>query len=247
MFYFAVFEEDKQIRENIKEILADYSLRTGLEVSVLWFTDEKALNKIPSYTGKMQAALISLNNQYNIEIGRRIYYANPDCAICYYGNKNQELEPLLVSRPICYYQPNRGDALAKKIDQMVRDYIRRVPIFQYGTRKIQFSVPLRNIRYFQSDLKHVVIHYSSGETDSIFGKLSDIEQNLKQHDQYHSFVRCHKSYLVNLTYIEKLDKANGFLHLVGGETISVSRVQYPSVLRILQVPRDLITSGIAPD
>lgn len=233
MFYFAVFERDKQTRENVKEILTEYSLRTDMEMSILWFTDENALDKLISYTSKMQAALISLSDPHNVEIGRRIYYANPDCAICYYGNKNQELEPLLASRPICYYQPNRGDTLAKKIDQMVRDYIRRVPVFQYGTRKTHFSVPLRTIRYFQSDLKHVVIHYSSGETDSIFGKLSDIEQNLRQHGQYHSFVRCHKSYLVNLTFIEKLDKTNGCLHLVGGETISVSRVQYPSVLRIL--------------
>ncbi len=48
-----------------------------------------------------------------------------------------------------------------------------------------------------------------------------------------TFLRTHKSYIVNKTYIEKIDKTNRLAVLINGEDLPISNSQYSKVLEDL--------------
>lgn len=75
-------------------------------------------------------------------------------------------------------------------------------------------LPLREVRYFQSDRKKVTA-VLEGQREEFYGKLGDVEQELPDF-----FVRAHNRYLVNLNFVSRVDSASC---ICGGENIPVSR------------------------
>ncbi|MGL5479091.1 MAG: LytR/AlgR family response regulator transcription factor [Clostridium sp.] len=61
-----------------------------------------------------------------------------------------------------------------------------------------------DIVYFESKLRQIILTKVNGETFSFYEKLDEIEEALSNK----SFVRCHKSYLVNMHYIDSIDGTN---------------------------------------
>lgn len=93
--------------------------------------------------------------------------------------------------------------------------------FCYVARQEINHIPVCSILYFESDLKHVLVHCKSGRNIRIFSKLSDIESRLGT-----EFVRIHKSYIVNRFSVRRLDKKSHTCCLAGGEALPVSDVWY---------------------
>lgn len=86
-------------------------------------------------------------------------------------------------------------------------------LYRGKIRKLAFD----DIIYFESDKRIVTIHLTDGE-EQCYEKLDNLESRLPG-----SFLRCHKSFLVNM------DKITGFLkdsvELCNGTTASVSRTK----------------------
>lgn len=64
------------------------------------------------------------------------------------------------------------------------------------------TIPFREIVYVESNNNVCVLHRNDGTEYTIYKKLSEIEQQLCDL----RFLRCHQSYLVNMSYIAKADK-----------------------------------------
>ncbi|MCI5668737.1 MAG: LytTR family transcriptional regulator DNA-binding domain-containing protein [Oscillospiraceae bacterium] len=72
------------------------------------------------------------------------------------------------------------------------------------------------ILYLESDKHYVNIYTTDGESHSVQGKLSDFEGSLSD-----MFVKCHKSFVVNMNHIKRID-ADG-IKLLNNKPIPVSR------------------------
>nr|WP_281363457.1 LytTR family DNA-binding domain-containing protein [Paenibacillus lemnae] len=80
--------------------------------------------------------------------------------------------------------------------------------------------PLKEIVYVESFGKHLELHVKSTggglRSDRISGlslkKISDLLGN-------HSFVQCHKSYIINTSYITRIDKSEGTVELAGADQL----------------------------
>ena len=79
------------------------------------------------------------------------------------------------------------------------------------------SVLLSNIQYLESNLRKVIFGLPKNREITVNGKLSDFEPMLLSH----GFCRCHKSFLVNLEHIDRIE--DDVFHLIGGKTIKISR------------------------
>ena len=88
--------------------------------------------------------------------------------------------------------------------------------FTFRTSSETVSLPLRDILYFESDKRIIIIKTLTNEY-SFYEKLDTIEEQLKKQD----FVRCHQSFLVNAKKISSV-KINE-LTLTNGEVIPVSK------------------------
>lgn len=85
-----------------------------------------------------------------------------------------------------------------------------------------YKIDSNEIKYVEVQKKDMVIHTINKNFDVRYS-LEKIEKDLN----LYKFVRCHKSYLVNLSYVENI-KLNTLV-LESGEEVPVSRYRYKDV------------------
>ena len=123
------------------------------------------------------------------------------------------------------YRVHASDYLLKPIDSdLLRECIKRCTAQnkkeQYITvtyEGIETKILLSNIQYLESNLRKVIFTMMENRKIEISGKLADFEQFLLDNN----FCRCHKSYLVNIEYIDGI--SGDCFRLIGGKTIKISR------------------------
>lgn len=84
------------------------------------------------------------------------------------------------------------------------------------------SVKISDIYYCEVINRKVYLHTSRGVID-YYSKIENVEEQLD-----YRFVRCHRSYLVNLDHFAKY--ANGFVTLADGAQIPVSRLRHQAFM-----------------
>ena len=88
-----------------------------------------------------------------------------------------------------------------------------------GTR---IDILLSNIQYLESNLRKVIFTLSENTEIEVIGKLTDFEPYLLEH----GFCRCHKSYLVNIEHIDRIN--DDLFYLTSGKTVKISRAYLQS-------------------
>jgi two-component system LytT family response regulator len=91
-------------------------------------------------------------------------------------------------------------------------------------------IPIESIVSCESDDNYTNLKLKNGKKLLVTRSLKDIEESLEQH----SFIRVHRSYLVNLNEIEKYIKGEGgYLVMSDGTTIDVARNKKEVLLKRL--------------
>lgn len=142
-------------------------------------------------------------------------------------------EELYAYREIKSYvfltKPFTRDELSKTITDVIEyknhlnPEIKKLKITQ---KLFVFEYDLKDIIYIESFGKKLEIHLNKG-TEIISGySLKSIFELINDS----SFIQCHKSYIVNKNYIEKIDKSNKLIHLSNYENIPVGKKFESNVL-----------------
>ncbi|AQS08020.1 accessory gene regulator protein A [Clostridium saccharobutylicum] len=84
------------------------------------------------------------------------------------------------------------------------------------TSNSSYKVFLKDILYLESNQRKVKIHTTYGVIEYYY-KISDLEKELLEDN----FYRCHKSYIVNLKYVQSFD--NTFVTLKNSEEVYISK------------------------
>ena len=88
----------------------------------------------------------------------------------------------------------------------------------FSSKGVVSKLNINNIYYIESDLRKIIVHIANDVVES-YGKLDLLLPMLDIR-----FLHCHKNYIVNMDYVEKLDNKE-FL-LSNGEKIKVSPKRY---------------------
>lgn len=222
----AVFEKKEKSRELLREWLVRYLVQSNRELNLLWFTGDMTREKLDRYASGIDFALISLDGEEGRKAGALLYEKNPECRICYYRSGPCALEPLLPTRPAAFFLQEQGEPEFQKIlGRILEELSGAKDIFFYEGRKEMYCLPMAQILYLQSDLKYVQIHSRTRGDLRLFSKLSSLEGRLDGR-----FVRIHKSYIVNSSYVEAVDKKKHMVRLSDGEQLPVSDAWYERTL-----------------
>ncbi len=98
-------------------------------------------------------------------------------------------------------KPHDYDKIRNLLDRILDRM--NVGMFRFSVRNIVHNIPYSELVFVESKNNVCILHRSNGESYTIYQKLSEIEQQL---DDDERFLRCHQSYIVNLSYISKADK-----------------------------------------
>ncbi len=99
--------------------------------------------------------------------------------------------------------------------------------YQVSVRNTIYSIPLGEIVYVESRNNVCILHCSDGREYTIYKKLSEIEAQLGDS----RFLRCHQSYLVNMSYIAKADKQ---FELTTGDVVLIRQRSQKEIRTIYQ-------------
>lgn len=118
-------------------------------------------------------------------------------------------------------KPIDPDKLEKALDRFFTK--NTPPDISFTTQNGILRLPLSDILYFEIYGHKIIIHQADGKKETCTGTLKELEERLPPM----TFVRPHRSYIINLDYISEIVRYR--IRLISGETIPVSKNLYHKI------------------
>ena len=139
------------------------------------------------------------------EVARHLHAINKNCILVFFsaypefatrGYEFNAFRYVLKQEPI--------HCIQRQIEAAFQEYSQRNQILTIVYRGSLSYVPMTNIMYFESSGHNTAVYATDGKYPSYI-RLKDIENELS----FFPFVRCHKSYILNLAYLKRIEQ-NGY-------------------------------------
>ncbi len=160
---------------------------------------------------------IIMGSRDGVSVAREIRKTDRDCAIVFTTNsRDHAIDGFGVRATHYLLKPVDRNALFEALDRTMqaRASEKRVRL---TVRHEIHSVDIGDIRYAESRARVVTVHTRSGPDIGYYDKLDNFERLCDDE----RFLRCHKSFLVNLDYVRSI--VNAVIKLDSGEEIPVSK------------------------
>ena len=153
-----------------------------------------------------------------LETARRIRNQDGSVVIAFLTSYSEFAIKGYEVRAFRYILKNEPEPLLQRqLREVVREGMRRVKRLTIVTKDAKYALPAQSILYAEVYNRVVTIHARGGTAHQYYGTLAELEAELEGY----SFVRTHKSYLVNLAAIDSI--RDDQILLKGGETVYMSR------------------------
>ncbi len=209
MYCVAVFDDDRRQAEALAELIARMPL--GAPVDLELFTNLDALAAFIADEGEPDICFMDIRAPLpgsdapaaaGIQAVSRLFPAGSHTQVIYVTGFPEYCVPVYETRhTYLLLKPVRPDQLQAALACAVanlkageRDYL----ALSVGTSVLR--VPVQKIVYVENMRRKVAVHTTDGELEA-YAKLSDLAEQLPG-----CFVRTHKSYLVNMGFIDRIDR-----------------------------------------
>lgn len=109
-------------------------------------------------------------------------------------------------------KPHSYQKLCSIMDRMISDA--EINVYTIKHRQSTIRIPISKITFIESSNSKCIIHSFNQTEYTVYKRLDDIEKELPQP----MFLRCHRSYIVNMSYIAKADK---YFELTTGDIVLI--------------------------
>lgn len=230
-----VSEEIKAETDLIVPVLRGLFAQSGNEsLEVVKWDMEEELELVTEQIDKLDAAIVDVTIEEGIEGAKQLRRRYP------------EIEILIIAEPsispIAYLNPEVRPAslLLKPLDagSMAVTFREFFQIFEVEEEKEdclyvekkgeKIRLPYQKIVYFEARDKRVYARMNNVEY-GIYDTIDHMAELLPM-----EFVRCHRSYIVNYIYIEKVRYSENYIALAGNKVIPLSRSYKASVKEVMK-------------
>ncbi|MPL96555.1 hypothetical protein SDC9_42737 [bioreactor metagenome] len=233
MIKIAVYDSNQAKLDELRNFIENDLNEDGIEFTTIYFTDSKALWNYLSGNNSIDIILLDLCHQYQrgIQLVNDIEKTYPHIGLLFFSKQLGALN--FASRTLVDSANHITDNDSKyilsiplSINDLRMSLVSTVKLFEYQERnKITvrsrgqiYSLRLNFIDYIVSSSRQIIFH-GCGKELPVYGKLDEIEEKLGP-----SFLRCHQSYLVNISRIAVFDKHG--IQLRSGAKIPVSKARH---------------------
>ena len=221
MIKFALCDSNLSHLESLEQLV--HSILQRKEHSVFCFGDATG---ILSYLDNIQGFVdvlfinLSLNDADGMLTAKKIARLYPAIKVVALSKTADEIEELFEIKPAFFlFEPVREEKLQKCLDLIVLDIEMEDYEFLSLTNKNGLvNILFQSITYIESDKRKITI-FEDETNNSFYATLDDVQKRLGG-----SFLRCHKSYLVNMNKIKLF--SNDSILLYSGEIIPISQKKY---------------------
>ena len=209
MFSVALFSEDPLVCRDLREGLEWYNRLLERPLFRLTISrDKKQWTRVRKPAG-VDLIFFEVSDREELETLRRIREDDVEAVIIYDGSVSPEEMVVPDIRPLSLMRKPFGEGTVRHVmgdlclylmREKDRDCFSHRFICQDKTRRL--VVPYSSIYYFETRNKRIVMVTSGGEYE-FYDTFSRMEAGLPE-----GFVRCHRSYIVNLAYLTGVDFAH---------------------------------------
>lgn len=214
----AVFDDDQSRLLRMETLLAEDS--RSEQFAVLKTT---SIDKLQGMMDRHEAGVVvadvraDLNGCDTIDVMRRLCAAHSAVQLVLVGVDESCLARASSIGSACLL-PTQYDS-AQLVDAVQRALVEfesqlELPLLIQTRGHLRLVLPGR-VRYIESDRRKIRIH-EGDDVIEVYQKISSLGQELPN-----SFVQCHKSFLVNLGYVQRMDR--DCMVLSTGECVPVSQ------------------------
>lgn len=220
MFSVAICDDDKfflkYIGEYVKRKYKD-------EIQVTAFTDCSRLLEYVQFHGMLYDGVIMdicYSNGDGVETIQRLYEIDEHICVVYVTGFPEHMERIFDTRP-CYFlrKPLNFQLLDKAVKKMkaeMETQCRRKLILKMRDKK-EIGIFFDDIIFIESNAHKVMIHTKT-DIYEVTEKLDNLEEKLDR-----TFIRTHKSYLVNMKHIE--GRKTYEVVLSTGQTVPIAKMR----------------------
>ena len=220
MIQLLICENDREKMDCLRGRLGEVSIREHIELEVYWLHGENMEEEIPKYIHTAQAVLISMCISGSQELCREVRKQNSQCRLLIYGAGQERLPGWIPGGPVAYCP--EMTAVKGELVRLVREIEAEQYIFHFQSRKESIHIPYGSILYLQSDRRTVKVVCRGGKEYSFLSRLDEVEEKIASA----SFIRIHKSFLVNRMAVRALNHTERQVELENGEMLPVSSRYY---------------------
>lgn len=206
--------------ENLKCLVAEYARAKGLAFDIACFSSGEDLLHV---AGKGRSFDIVFLDVYmgltnGVDIAREIRKFDTECCIVFATNsRGHAIDGYGVHALQYLLKPLAVRNVSMALDQAMESLSRRQErSIQIGNKLGHYRLLLSDIIYAESDARVVTVHCHKQGDLEFYLRLDDFEKLCGDA----RFLRCHKSFLVNLDYVHAV--ANKSLSLDTGQDIRFS-------------------------
>lgn len=183
---------------------------------------------------------IQMEKMNGIEAARKLRELDEESIIVFItGAKEYVFEAFDVAALHYLVKPVADEKLQEALNRAKREIEKKQnrsskQIF-IKTRNKNITLDIADILYLENEMRKIVAHTVKGEL-SFYGVMADMERETGA-----GFFRCHRGYLVNLSYVAEYDTEN--ITLTNGEKIYLSKDRYHDFVK--QYMRYLRNGGVS--
>lgn len=175
---------------------------------------------------------IEMKSMNGIQVATYIREQDIPIIIVYISGYEKYLKELFTTEPFRFLsKPINEDDFNHVFMSAYQRICRKSEYFPFSYNKTLKKVLLKNILYFESCDRLIIIHHSEG-TDKFYGKLNNVEMQIMSSKG--RFLRIHQSFLVNFDFIKimsftNVELTNGLLLQISTERQKSIRTQFCSI------------------
>lgn len=204
------------LEEQIYELSKEIEIKVDVEV---WYSGESIQNDLKKGIELDLLFLdIELVQENGIAVGNfiRNEMENMQTHIVYISSKESYAMQLFKVQPLDFLiKPISAENIREVLIRSVKQKSSENTYFEYQKGNSVFRVPVKNIAYFMSVDKKIIIVKKDGK-EEFYGKLKKIAETLPA-----DFLMIHQSYIINHAYVSEYSYE--MVKMLNGENLNISK------------------------
>lgn len=183
---------------------------------------------------------IQMEKRNGVETAKKLRESNEEGVIVFItGAKEYVFEAFDVAALHYLIKPVDNEKLREVLERAKKEIEKKQSLKSrqifIKTRNRNITLHVADILYFENEMRKIAAHTVRGKI-SFYGVMADMEREAGE-----GFCRCHRGYLVNLSYVAEYDVEN--ILLTNGEKIYLSKDRYHDFVK--QYMRYLRNGGVS--
>ena len=226
----AICDDDEEELIHIKNLLLKITGMAGTPTDIFSYNNSRdILGVIEQRPGAFDMLFLDMyiDEKIGFDIAKAVRRQHCKCVLVFITAFADRMAESFQYRTSAYLIKPVEEQRLQAAFQTALSHLNAVPSFCVDFKGKELAIPYDRILYFESRLKNIYLFCENENEPIVFkDKLSNLHDLPEEY-----FHMCHKSFIVNFSYIQKIDKIKHEAVLRGDIRLPISRFYYSDILR----------------